>query len=174
MDLNKVMFIGNITSEPETKATPSGVNFTKFSLATNRRWKDQQTGEMKEDAQFHNIVAWRGLSDVISKYAHKGKKIYVEGRLTHRSYDGQDGQKKYWTEVVADNIILLGAPGENNPNTTTPSTSSTNNNTGATEQSNNTTPPPTNEDVNIPATEEIPTIDVDADTEEIKVEDIPF
>ncbi len=174
MDLNKVMFIGNITSEPETKATPSGVNFTKFSLATNRRWKDQQTGEMKEDAQFHNIVAWRGLSDVISKYAHKGKKIYIEGRLTHRSYDGQDGQKKYWTEVVADNIILLGAPGENNANTPANQNVTENNNPETVNQPNNATPPPANEDVTIPATEEIPTIDVDADTEEIKVEDIPF
>ncbi len=173
MDLNKVMFIGNITSEPETKATPSGVNFTKFSIATNRRWKDQQTGEMKEDAQFHNIVAWRGLSDVISKYAHKGKKVYIEGRLTHRSYDGQDGQKKYWTEVVAENVILLGAPGENNSNPSSNNNSQENTSTGTGAQSN-TTPPPANEEVNIPAAEEIPTIDVDADTEEIKVEDIPF
>ncbi len=173
MDLNKVMFIGNITSDPETKATPSGVNFTKFSIATNRRWKDQQTGEMKEDAQFHNIVAWRGLSDVISKYAHKGKKVYIEGRLTHRSYDGQDGQKKYWTEVVAENVILLGAPGENNSNPNSNNNSQENTSTGTGAQSN-TTPPPANEEVNIPAAEEIPTIDVDADTEEIKVEDIPF
>ena len=173
MDLNKVMFIGNITSDPETKATPSGVSFTKFSIATNRRWKDQQTGEMKEDAQFHNVVAWRGLSDVISKYAHKGKKVYIEGRLTHRSYDGQDGQKKYWTEVVAENVILLGAPGENNSNPNSNNNSQENTNTGSGTQQN-TTPPPANEEVNIPAVEEIPTIDVDADTEEIKVEDIPF
>jgi len=170
MDLNKVMFIGNITNEPETKATPNGTSFTKFTIATNRRWKDQQTGEMKEDAQFHNVVAWRGLSDVISKYAGKGKKIYVEGRLTHRSYEDQNGQKKYWTEVVADNIILLGAPGD--------TTGGNQNNTANTANTDNTTDQsataPVNENVNIPAPEEIPTIDVDADAEEIKVEDIPF
>ena len=176
MDLNKVMLIGNITNDPETKATPNGVNFTKFSIATNRRWKDQQTGEMKEDAQFHNVVVWRGLSDVISKYAGKGKKIYVEGRLTHRSYDGADGQKKYWTEVVADNIILLGAPGENTGNFNNNSAGQTNNNSGTENNStaNQSTPAPVNDNVNIPAPEEIPTIDIDADKEEIKVEDIPF
>ena len=171
MDLNKVMFIGNITSDPETKATPNGTNFTKFSIATNRRWKDQQTGEMKEDAQFHNVVAWRGLSDVISKYAQKGKKVYVEGRLTHRSYDGQDGQKKYWTEVVAEQIILLGAPGENNGVNTGGGAPTT---APVAETNPTPTQAPAQDDINIPAPEEIPTIDVDADKEEIKVEDIPF
>ena len=165
MDLNKVMLIGNIVSDPETKTTPNGQNVTSFRLATNRRWKNKQTGELQEDAQFHNIVAWGALSDVISKYAGKGKKVYVEGRLTHRSYDGQDGQKKYWTEVVAESIILLGAPGDNNANS--------NNNAPA---ESNPTPQQTTpkNEPSIPATEEIPTIDIDDDQEEIKVEDIPF
>ena len=165
MDLNKVMFIGNIVSDPETKSTPSGQNVTSFRMATNRRWKDKQTGELKEDAQFHNIVAWGRLGDVITKYAGKGKKIYLEGRLTHRSYDGQDGQKKYWTEVVAENIILLGAPGDITP--TNNQTTQTNNNASQTGNQ-------TNNEPEIPAEEEIPTIDIDDDQEEIKVEDIPF
>ena len=174
MDLNKVMLIGNIATDPDTRVTPNGVQRTNFVVATNRRWRDQQTGENREDAQYHNIVAWRGLSDVIAKYAGKGKKVYIEGRLTTRSYEGQDGQKKYWTEVVAENIILLGAPGDTAPNQnqqvgSQQTTQQTGQNTGATNAQ-----APTNEDVKIPSPEEIPTINIDEDQEEIKVEDIPF
>ncbi len=179
MDLNKVMMIGNVVSEPEAKTTPNGQNVTSFRMATNRRWKDKQTGELKEDSQFHNVVAWGALADVVSRYAGKGKKIYLEGRLTHRNYE-QNGETKWWTEIVAENIILLGAPGNGGAvggaNTGTASSSGANNSSSVGNQANSNTDnsAPVNEDVNIPAPEEIPTIDIDDDKEEIKVEDIPF
>ncbi|HHX58260.1 MAG TPA: single-stranded DNA-binding protein [Candidatus Moranbacteria bacterium] len=160
MDLNKVMFIGNIVSAPELRTIPSGQTVAQFRLATNRRWKDKNTGEAKEESQFHNIVAWGKLSEIISQYVTKGQKIYVEGRLTHRSYDDQQGQKRYWTEVVADNVIMLSPRGNSqpgvNPNQAPPANNQENSN------------------INVPAPEEIPTINIDDDKEEVRIEDIPF
>lgn len=162
MDLNKVMFIGNITNDPESRTTPNGQNVVNFSVATNRRWKNQQTGELQEDAQFHRIVAWGKLAEIVSQYVTKGSRIYIEGRLTHRSWDDQQtGQKRYMTEVVAENLIMLDRKGQAGGNSTPIN-------------SNNPTPAPTNDEPSIPAPEEIPTIDVDEDKEEVKVEDIPF
>ncbi len=159
MDLNKVMLIGNIVSDPEARTIPSGQNVAKFRLATNRRWKNQSTGEMQEESQFHNIVAWGKLSDIITQYTKKGQKIYIEGRLTHRSYEDQQGQKKYWTEVVADNMIMLGGK-DGAAMAGAPSAPANNNKP--------------EKDINVPPAEEIPTIDIDDEKEEVKVEDIPF
>src|SRR4030088_916783 len=86
---------------------------TKFSVATNRRWKDQQTGEWKEETDWANIVLWR--SENVANYLTKGKQVYVEGRLQTRSWDDKDGKKQYMTEVVADEVILLGGRGEGAP-----------------------------------------------------------
>lgn len=160
MDLNKVMFIGNVVSAPELRTIPSGQTVAQFRLATNRRWKDKNTGEMKEESQFHNIVAWGKLSEIISQYVTKGQKIYVEGRLTHRSYDDQQGQKKYWTEVLAENVIMLNSKGTNQPNSSSNQPASANNQP--------------NDNINVPAPEEIPTINIDDDKEEVRIEDIPF
>lgn len=82
---------------------------TKFTLATNRRWKDQQSGEWKEETDWHNIVLWR--SENLANYLTRGKQVYIEGRLHTRSYDDKDGKKQYFTEVVADDVILLGGRG---------------------------------------------------------------
>ena len=108
--VNKVILLGHLGKDAETRFTPSGVARTTFTLATSRRWKDQTTGEWKEETDWHNIVLWR--SENVSNYLTKGKQVYVEGRLQSRSYDDKDGNKRYITEVVADDVILLGGRGE--------------------------------------------------------------
>jgi single-strand DNA-binding protein len=107
--VNKVILIGHLGRDAETKFTPSGVAVTKFSVATNRRWKDQQTGEWKEETDWANVVLWR--QENLANYLTKGKQVYVEGRLQTRSYDDKDGKKQYMTEVVAEDVILLGGRG---------------------------------------------------------------
>ena len=107
--VNKVILVGNLGKDAETKFTPSGVAKTTFSVATSRRWKDQQTGEWKDETNWSNIVLWR--SENVGQYLTRGKQVYVEGRLSTRSYDDKDGVKKYITEVVADEVILLGGRG---------------------------------------------------------------
>ena len=108
--VNKVILVGHLGKDAETKFTPSGTAKTTFSVATSRRWKDQQTGDWKEETDWHNIVLWR--SENLANYLLKGKQVYVEGRLTTRSYDDKDGNKRWITEVVADDVLLLGGRGE--------------------------------------------------------------
>ena len=105
MDLNKSMLIGNVTRDPEIRQTAGGQQVASFSIATNLVWKDQ-SGQRQERAEFHNIIAWRALADIASRFLHKGSKVFVEGRLQTRSWAGQDGQKRYTTEIVAENIIM--------------------------------------------------------------------
>jgi single-strand DNA-binding protein len=107
--VNKVILVGHLGRDAETKFTPAGVAVTKFSVATNRRWKDQQTGEWKEETDWANVVLWR--QENLANYLTKGKQVYVEGRLQTRSWDDKDGKKQYMTEVVADDVILLGGRG---------------------------------------------------------------
>src|SRR5437762_793127 len=109
--VNKVILIGHLGKDAETKFTPSGISVSKFSLATNRRTKDQQTGEWKDITDWHNIVMWR--TENIANYLLKGKQIYLEGRLESRSWDDKEGQKRYITEVVCEglSVILLGGGG---------------------------------------------------------------
>jgi single-strand DNA-binding protein len=107
--VNKVILVGHLGKDAETKFTPSGVAKTAFSVATNRRWKDQQSQEWKEVTDWHNVVLWR--SENLANYLLKGKQVYVEGRLESRSWEDQQGQKRYITEVVADDVILLGGGG---------------------------------------------------------------
>src|SRR6202011_2711271 len=107
--VNKVILVGHLGKDAETRFTPAGVSVTSFSVATNRRWKDQQTGEWKEETDWANVVLWR--QENLANYLTKGKQVYVEGRLQTRSYDDKDGKKQYRTEVVADDVILLGGRG---------------------------------------------------------------
>ncbi len=107
--VNKVILIGHLGRDAETAYTASQTAVTKFSVATNRRWKDQQSGEWKEETNWTNVVLWRGEN--LAPYLTKGKQIYVEGRIQTRSYDDKDGKKVYTTEVVADDVILLGGRG---------------------------------------------------------------
>jgi single-strand DNA-binding protein len=111
--VNKVILIGHLGRDAETAYTASQVSVTKFSVATSRRWKDQQSGEWKEETDWTRVVLWRGEN--VAPYLTKGKQIYVEGRLQTRSYDDKDGKKVWATEVVADEVILLGGRGEGGP-----------------------------------------------------------
>lgn len=107
--VNKVMLLGNVGSDPELKALPSGDEVANFSVATTERWKDKKTDEMKEATEWHRIVAFGKLADIIGQYVKKGTQIFIEGSLRTRSWD-QDGVKKYSTEIVAKDISMLGQP----------------------------------------------------------------
>src|SRR5260221_5538725 len=104
--LNKVQLIGNLTRDPELRYTPSGTAVVSFSVATNRGWTTD-TGEKKEEVEFHRIVAWNKLAELCSQFLAKGRKVYVEGRLATRKYTTQDGQEKQITEIVIDDMLLL-------------------------------------------------------------------
>lgn len=108
--VNKVILIGNLGRDAETRFTANGTARTTFPVATSRRWKDQQTGEWREETDWHNVVLWR--QENVAGYLTKGRQVYVEGRLQTRSYeDKKDGKKIYVTEIVADDVILLGGRG---------------------------------------------------------------
>lgn len=107
--VNKVILVGHLGRDAETKFTPGGAAVTRFSVATNRRWKDQQSGEWKDETNWTNVVLWR--AENLANYLTKGKQVYVEGRIQTRSYDDKDGKKVYATEVVAEDVILLGGQG---------------------------------------------------------------
>jgi single-strand DNA-binding protein len=108
--VNKVILIGNLGKDAETKFTAGGSAVTRFSIATTRSWKDQQTNEWKDETNWTNVIVWR--QENLSNYLTKGKQVYIEGRLQTRSYDDKDGKKVYATEVVAEEVILLGGRGE--------------------------------------------------------------
>lgn len=103
MYLNKAQIFGNLTRDPEARALPSGAKVASFSVATNRVWKDQD-GSKKESVDYHNVVAFGRLAEVILQYAKKGSSLYIEGRIQNRSWDGPDGQKRYKTEIVVENF----------------------------------------------------------------------
>jgi single-strand DNA-binding protein len=110
--VNKVILIGNLGKDPELKYTPSGTAFAKFSLATNERYKDK-AGEWQDRTEWHNIVCWQRTAEIAGEYLKKGRSVYIEGRIQTRSWDDkQTGQKKYITEIVANDLVLLGGRGE--------------------------------------------------------------
>ena len=154
MDLNKVMIIGRLTHDPEVRTTPQGTSVATLSVATNYVWTDANQ-QKQERVEYHNIVIWRKLAEIAGQYLKKGAKAYFEGRLQTRDWEGQDGIKRYRTEIIADNMIMLDRAG-----------------TGS---SGPYVPPASN---NRPAeheTTEIPTApnNIPAD-DEIKIENIPF
>ncbi len=106
MNLNKAMIIGNLTRDPETKTTPTGQTVTTFSVATSYAWTGAD-GQKQEKTEFHNIVAWRKLAEICAQYLGKGRKVYIEGRIQTRDWTGQDGVKRYRTEIIAENMIML-------------------------------------------------------------------
>jgi len=116
--LNKVQLIGNLTRDPELRYTPNGNAVCTFGIATNRYWTTE-SGEKREEVDFHKIVAWNKLAELCSQFLVKGRKVYVEGRLSTRNWTGQDGQQKSTTEVIIDDMILLdnkgGAQGADEP-----------------------------------------------------------
>lgn len=127
MSLNKVMLIGNVGKDPEVRYlepnSPTSAKVATFTLATTERYKDRN-GEVKENTEWHNIVAWRNNADVVEKFVRKGTQLYIEGRLRSRSWDGQDGAKHYITEINADTIQLLGRRSDNPGADGTPSAAS--------------------------------------------------
>ena len=108
--VNKVILIGHLGRDAETKFTPSGAPVTRFAVATSRRWKDQQSNEWKEETNWSNVTLWR--AENLANYLTKGKQVYVEGRLQTRSYEDKDGKKVYATDVIADEVLLLGGRGD--------------------------------------------------------------
>lgn len=110
MDLNKAQIIGRLTRDPEVRTTPNGQSVASFGVATNMTWTDK-SGQKQEKVEYHNIVAWRKLAEIIGQYLKKGSKVYIEGRLQTRNWEGQDGNKRNRTEIVADNMIMLDSRG---------------------------------------------------------------
>ncbi len=110
--VNKVILIGNLGKDPEVKYTPQGTPVAKITIATNERFKDKD-GQWADRTEWHNVVLWQRLAEIAGEYLKKGGKVYIEGRLQTRSWDDkQTGQKKYMTEIVASDLVLLGGRGE--------------------------------------------------------------
>jgi single-strand DNA-binding protein len=110
--VNRVILLGNLGRDAELSYTTAGQPVSKFTLATNRRWKDSKTGEWQDETEWHNIVLWGKSAETLTQYLQKGKKVYVEGRIKSRTWEGKDGAKHYATDIVADRITLISARGE--------------------------------------------------------------
>ena len=108
--VNKVILIGNLGADPEVRHLQNGASVANFRLATSETYKDRQTGERREQTEWHNVVAWRGLAEITEKYLRKGSKVYVEGKLRTRKWQDKDGQDRYTTEIQADEMTLLDRP----------------------------------------------------------------
>jgi single-strand DNA-binding protein len=158
--LNRAQIVGNLTRDPELRSTPNGQSVCSFGVATNRRWKDKD-GNNQDSTEFHDIVAWGKLAEIVSQILHKGNKLYIEGRLQTQRWEGQDGSKRNKTEIIMENFIAL-----------TPK--------GATEEHHSDTQAPTIEDFPSEKAEtnkETPKPAKKEDTEpadEINLDDIPF
>jgi len=109
--INKVILVGNIGSDPETRYMPSGSAVTNASLATNESWKDKQTGEQKDRTEWHNVVFFNRLAEVAAEYLRKGSQVYVEGKLRTRKWQDKSGSDRYTTEIVCDEMQMLGVRG---------------------------------------------------------------
>ena len=108
--VNKVILVGNLGKDPEVRFTPGGQAKASFSVATTEKWKDQQ-GQLQERTEWHNIVVWGKQAETCGQYLSKGRQVFIEGRIKTRSYDDKDGNKKYITEIVAQNVRFLGSGG---------------------------------------------------------------
>lgn len=113
MSVNKAILVGNLGKDPELRYTPSGTAVCTFSIATSERFKNKQ-GEQQDRTEWHNIVVWAGLAEICGKYLTKGKQVYIEGRIQNRSYDDRDGNKRYITEIVANEMQMLSRTGDQN------------------------------------------------------------
>ncbi len=164
MNVNKAIIIGRLTRDPEVRTTPSGQTVTNFSVATSNKWKGQD-GQMNEKTEFHNVVAWAKRGEVIGQYFTKGQEIYVEGRLETRSWDDKETNKKmYRTEIVLENFEFGAKAGAGGG-------SAQGNQNNFQKNQNANQPAPQN---NAVAEEEIPTINLDEEQDEVKIENVPF
>lgn len=107
--VNKVVLLGRLGKDPDLKYTPSGAAVANFSIATDLCWKDKESNEEKTATEWHRLVCWRQIAETASKYLKKGNQVYIEGRLQTRSWDDKDGIKRYTTEVVVENLVLIGS-----------------------------------------------------------------
>ena len=115
--VNKAILVGNLGKDPEMRYTPNGVAVCSFPMATSDTYKDRTTGDKITQTEWHNIVIWRGMAETAEKYLHKGSQVFIEGKIKTRSWEDQQGQKRYTTEIVADVMQLLDRP-NSNPGTT--------------------------------------------------------
>ena len=153
MNINKVIVVGRLTRDPELRTTSSGQTVTSLGLATNRFWKDK-SGQKQEKTEFHNVVLWGRLAEIAGQYLVKGQEAFIEGRLESRTYTGKDGIEKKVTDIVGENLQLGNKPGGGSGNYNAgqkPAESAPKN-----------------------ASAEIPTINLDEDQGEIRLEDVPF
>ena len=110
--INKVLLIGHLGNDPEIRYTPSGTAVANFTIATSEEWKDKMSGEKQTRTEWHRIVVWSRLAEICGEYLHKGKQVYIEGRLQTRSWEDRDGVKRYTTEIIAQNMQMLGPSGK--------------------------------------------------------------
>jgi single-strand DNA-binding protein len=114
MSVNKAILVGNVGNDPEVRHLEVGTPVANFSLATSETYKNKE-GERITQTEWHNVVVWRGLAEVVEKYVHKGQQLYIEGRIRTRTWDDKDGNKRYTTEIVADTLQMLGRKNEGSP-----------------------------------------------------------
>lgn len=159
MNVNKVLLVGRLTRDPEVRNTPSGQTVATLSLATNRFWKDK-SGQRQDKTEFHNVVVWGRLAEIAGQYLTKGQEAYIEGRLETRKYTAKDGSERRTTEIIAENMQLGSKPqgGFSGRNT----------------NSNSNFSPAPKENMQSAPAEEIPTINLEEETDEVKIEDVPF
>lgn len=158
MNVNKVFLVGRLTRDPEVRTTASGQSVASISLATNRFWKDK-SGQKQDQTEYHNVVLWGRLAEITGQYLAKGQEAFIEGRMQTRKYTGKDGIERRTTEVVAENMQLGSRPqggGSYSPSQTPQA------------------PKPAPQQQQEAPAEEIPTINLDEEQDEVKIEDVPF
>ena len=160
MNINKAILVGRLTRDPEVRTTATGQTVTSISIATNRFWKDKN-GQKQDQTEFHNVVLWGRLGEIAGQYLTKGQEAYIEGRLSTRKYTGKDGIERRTTEIVAENMQLGSRAGQ-----------------GTGQSSGNyakqATPAQSQASPVSQVAEEIPTINLDEEEDEVRIEDVPF
>ncbi len=158
MNVNKVILVGRLTRDPEVRTTPTGQTVTSISIATGRTWTDKN-GQKQEKTEFHNVIFWGRPAEVAGQYLIKGQEVFIEGRLESRKYTGKDGVERRVVEIIAESFQFgskpRGAQGNYSGNYSAPSAKPA-------------------EKQNVPQEENIPTINLDEEQEEIRIEDVPF
>lgn len=118
--VNKVILLGNLGKDPEVRYLDGGTAVANFPIATSESYRDRQSGERKTQTEWHNVVVWRGLAEIAEKYLKKGNQVYIEGKLRTRSWQDQTGNTRYTTEIVADNMMMVGGPRDGQPSSQAP------------------------------------------------------
>lgn len=161
MNVNKVILVGRLTRDPELRTTPSGQTVATVGLATNDFWTDKG-GQKQEKTEFHTVVLWGRLAEIAGQYLTKGQEAFFEGRLQSRTYTGKDGVERKVIDIIASNM-QLGSRAQGGQGMS-----------GGAPRSNNTYNHPAQKKAQAPIEEEIPTINLDDEKDEIRIEDVPF